>query len=116
MALNPFADCFNHADEGCKVEYGPMGFKIFSDRVYEKDEEIYISYGSHSNDLLLAEYRFILLENKWDELRLDHIILSELSTEQQAQFEGVGFLGKYVLDQYTVCHRAQLLCGYSVCR
>lgn len=68
MALNPFADCFNHADEGCKVEYGPIGFKISSDRVYEKDEEIYISYGSHSNDFLLVEYRFILLENKWDEL------------------------------------------------
>lgn len=108
MALNPFADYFNHADEGCKVEYGPMGFKIFADRVYEKDEEIYISYGSHSNDFLLVEYGFILSENKWDELQLDHIILSELSTKQRDQLEGVGFLGKYVLDQNTVCHRTQV--------
>lgn len=108
MALNPFADHFNHAGEGCRVEYGAMGFKIFSDRVYEKDEEIYISYGNHSNDFLLAEYGFILSENKWDELQLDHIILSELSTKQRDQLQGVGFLGKYVLDQYTVCHRTQV--------
>jgi hypothetical protein len=108
MALNPFADYFNHAEEGCKVEYGPMGFKIFSDRIYEKDEEIYISYGNHSNDLLLAEYGFILSENKWDEVQLDHIIFSELSTKQRDQLEGAGFLGKYVLDQYTVCHRTQV--------
>jgi hypothetical protein len=75
MALNPFADDFNHADEGCKVEYGPMGFKTLSDRVYEKDDETFISYGRHNNDFLLAEYSFILPENKWDELQLDHITL-----------------------------------------
>jgi hypothetical protein len=108
MALNPFADYFNHADEGCSVQYGPVGFKIFAERVYEEGEEINISYGSHSNDFLLTEYGFILSENKWDEIRLDHIIISELSTKQRDQLEGIGFLGKYVLDKYTVCHRTQV--------
>jgi hypothetical protein len=108
MALNPFADYFNHADQGCLVEYGPMGFKISSDRVYENDEEIYISYGNHSNDFLLAEYGFILSRNKWDEVQLDHILLAELSTRQRAQLEEVGFLGKYVLDQHIICHRTQV--------
>lgn len=108
MALNPFADYFNHADEGCLVEYGPTGFKISCDRVYEKDEEVYISYGNHSNDFLLAEYGFILSRNKWDEVLLDQIVLAELSARQQDQLEEVGFLGKYVLDQHTVCHRTQV--------
>jgi hypothetical protein len=108
MALNPFADYFNHAGEGCKVEYGPMGFKTLSDRVYGKDDEIFIAYGSHSNDFLLAEYGSILPGNKWNELQLDHIILSELSTKQRDQLEGACLLGKYVPDQYTVCHRTQV--------
>ncbi len=108
MVLNPFADYFDHADEGCSVEYGPKGFKISSDRVYERDDEIYISYGSHSNDFLLAEYGFILPGNKWDEIQLDHILLAELSTRQRYQLEELGFLGKYALDHGTVCHRTHV--------
>jgi hypothetical protein len=108
MALNPVADYFNHADEGCTVEFGSNGFTIFSDRVYEKGEEIFISYGKHSNDFLLTEYGFILSENTWDEIRLDHVILPEFSTTQLDYLSNAGFLGNYILDQRTVCHRTQV--------
>ena len=75
MALIPFADYFNHADVGSVVTFSPSGYKICTDRQIEKGEEIYISYGNHSNDFLLAEYGFILDENKWDEISLDELIL-----------------------------------------
>jgi hypothetical protein len=114
LALAPFADYFNHADTGCSVTFSPEGITIKSDKVYEKGEEIYISYGSHSNDFLLAEYGFVLEKNKWDEIRLDQVILPELSAQQQKLLEEEGFLGNYVLDQDTVCYRTQaalrLLC------
>jgi hypothetical protein len=108
MALNPFADYFNHADTGCVVEFGPKGFSIVSDRVYEEGEEMYISYGNHSNDFLLAEYGFVLLENRWDEVQLDQVILPKLSTSQRECLEEAGFLGNYMLDSQTICHRSQV--------
>jgi len=109
MALNPFADYFNHTDsQGCEVTFGPDGYKIHADHAIEKGDEIYISYGSHSNDFLLAEYGFILSENKWDETSLDSCILPLLSAKQKQQLDDVGFLGKYILDKETVCYRTQV--------
>lgn len=117
LALIPFADYFNHADTGCEVTFSPSGYKICADRQIEKGEEIYISYGNHSNDFLLAEYGFILDENKWDEISLDEDILPLFSEEQKHILKEAGFLGKFVLDRETVCYRLQvalrLLCMTS---
>jgi hypothetical protein len=114
LAFIPFADYFNHADVGCEVTFSPSGYKICTSRQIEKGEEIYISYGNHSNDFLLAEYGFILDENKWDEISLDEFVLSLFSEEQKLILNEAGFLGKFVLDRETVCYRTQaalrLLC------
>jgi hypothetical protein len=108
LAQVPFADYFNHSDTGCTKSSGSFGIKITSDRVYEVGEEIHLSYGPHSNDFLLSEYGFILDKNKWDEVRLDEVILPEISKEHQELLEEAGYLGKYVLDQDSVCHRTQV--------
>jgi len=109
MALNPFADLFNHTDaDGCGVAFGPEGYTIIANRGIESGDEIYISYGSHSNDFLLTEYGFILPENRWDEISLDPYILPLLSENQKERLDDVGFLGKYVLDNNTVCYRTQV--------
>jgi len=108
LAFIPFADCFNHADVGSKVTFSPSGYKICADRHIEKGEEIYISYGNHSNDFLLAEYGFILDENKWDEIALDEVILPLFSEEQKETLKEAGFFGNFVLDVATVCYRTQV--------
>lgn len=108
LALIPFADYFNHADVGSEVTFSPSGYKICTDRQIEKGEEIYISYGNHSNDFLLAEYGFILDENKWDEITLDEVILPLFSEEQKQTLKEAGFLGNFVLDRETVCYRTQV--------
>ena len=63
---------------------------------------------------MLAEYGFILDENKWDEISLDEFVLSLFSEEQKLILNEAGFLGKFVLDRETVCYRTQaalrLLC------
>jgi hypothetical protein len=108
LALIPFADYFNHADVGSVVTFSPSGYKICTDRQIEKGEELYISYGNHSNDFLLAEYGFILDENKWDEISLDELILPLFSKEQKHQLKEAGFLGNFALDRETVCYRIQV--------
>lgn len=107
MALNPFADYFNHSDHGCDVFFSKDGFKVVTNRAYEKEEEIYISYGNHSNDFLLTEYGFIMSNNVWDEVKLDDVILRELSDSRKENLKHAGFLGNYVLDKGAICHRTQ---------
>ena len=108
LALIPFADYFNHADVGCEVTFSPSGYQICTDRQIEKGEEICISYGNHSNDFLLAEYGFILDENKWDEISLDEVILPLFSEGQKEKLKEAGFLGGFVLDGEMVCYRTQV--------
>ena len=108
MVLQPVADLFNHADEGCGVQFDATSFEFLSKRSYEEGEEVYISYGSHSNDLLLVEYGFILETNRWDEACIDDVVLPELSSRQKEQLEERGFLGKYMVDAENVCHRTQV--------
>lgn len=110
MALQPVADLFNHADAGgCHVAFDPTGAYSFrTRRAYDKGEEVHISYGSHPNDFLLAEYGFVLARNRWDEVCLDDALLPALSRRRREDLEDVGFLGNYVLDGDTVCHRTQV--------
>lgn len=109
MALNPVADLLNHTDvNGCIVSFDDKHFTITTTKEYSVGEEIYISYGNHSNDFLLVEYGFLLAQNKWDEVCLDDVILPALSATQKEELESVSFLGNYVLDSRTVCHRTQV--------
>lgn len=108
MALQPVADLFNHADEGCAVAFDAESFSIRANRTYEAGEEVFICYGRHSNDFLLAEYGFVLEENRWDEVGLDEPVLSHLNKEQRIDLESAGFSGNYRLDAETVCYRTQI--------
>ena len=94
MALCPFIDYFNHADQGCIVDFNDEGFFVTSDRAYEPGEEIFTSYGGHSNDFLMMEYGFVLDENKWDSLLLDDLILPHLNTKTiRDRLLDAGYLG-----------------------
>lgn len=110
MVLQPVADLFNHTDKGgCNVTFDHDGsFSFKTTRPYEKGEEVHISYGTHSNDFLLVEYGFVLPSNTWDEVRLDDALLPSLTKPQKEELDEVGFLGNYVLDRETVCHRTQV--------
>lgn len=78
MALLPFADYFNHSDVEvssfflcelyvscvkwlmlcgikCDVKFDEDGYTLSATDDYEVGDEVYMSYGSHSNDTLLAE-------------------------------------------------------------
>lgn len=109
IALNPFADYFNHADVAtASASFSPQGYAIATENDIKKGDEMYISYGNHSNDFLLAEYGFVMEVNKWDEVPLDEFILPLFSETQKHKLEEAGFAGKYLLDRDYVCYRTQL--------
>ena len=117
MALNPFADYFNHSSPPtCEVSYSVKGFEIEAVRPAKAGEEVYISYGKHSNDFLLAEYGFIMDENENDSISLDDIVMKKIEEtggkrvgkSRRSNCESNGFWGKYTLDKDGVCYRTQV--------
>ncbi|KAF2010827.1 SET domain-containing protein [Aaosphaeria arxii CBS 175.79] len=112
----PIADLFNHADVGCDASFSQQGYKFIADRVYHAGEEIYTSYGDHSNDFLLTEYGFVLPENRWDAVSLDDILLPRFTEQQKNDLRDKGFLGKYFLYQETgCCFRTQVALRMLCC-
>lgn len=110
MVLQPVADLFNHSPQGCSVGFTHEGFTITTTMAAKKGEEMFIRYGSHSNDFLLVEYGFILPSdmNSFDEISLDAYILPLLSEEDKEMLESKSFLGSYMLDAETICYRTQV--------
>lgn len=120
MVLQPVADLFNHSPDGCKVSFDDTCFTITTTTSYNEGDELFIRYGSHSNDFLLVEYGFTLpgSMNPWDEICLDPYLCSEFTKRQRAELEETGFWGKYMLDSETACYRTHtalrmLCCSYS---
>ncbi|ORY60546.1 SET domain-containing protein [Pseudomassariella vexata] len=108
MVLQPVADLFNHAETGCNAAFSAVSFVVRADRAYEQGEEVRICYGRHGGDFLAVEYGFVMAENRWDEVGLDEVVMSRLSEKWRERLEEVSFLGGYVLDRETVCHRTQV--------
>jgi hypothetical protein len=108
-AMCPFMDYFNHSDIGCNPQSDSKGYSVSADRDYKAGEEVFVSYGPHTNDFLLVEYGFILDENRNDSMPLDHLLLPLLSNEQEDALTEDGFHGNYTLSigEPTICHRTQ---------
>lgn len=91
------------------MDHDLKGFTITCNREYNPGEEVFLSYGPHSNDFLLVEYGFILDTNKWDETKLDHIIIPKLSKTRKEALDDRGFLGNYTIDPSQPCFRTQVV-------
>ncbi len=104
MVLCPLIDLLNHTSESasaCKVTHDNSGFTVISQKALTggEDEELFVSYGTHSNDFLLVEYGFLLPdnENTNDSISLDSFVLPALSVEQKRRLDAKGYLGEYTL-------------------
>jgi hypothetical protein len=108
-------DYFNHSSYGCDPQNDAKGYSVTADRDYAAGEEVYVSYGAHTNDFLLVEYGFILETSSHDAVALDHLIVPHLAPEQVASLKEDGFYGEYTLSpgkgegegEPTICHRTQ---------
>jgi hypothetical protein len=108
-AMCPFMDYFNHSNAGCNPQHNAKGYSMNADRAYKAGEEVFFSYGSHTNDFLLVEYGFILDANKCDAIPLDHLLVPLLEPEQCAALKEDAFFGNYSLfpAEPIICHRTQ---------
>ncbi|KAK5264282.1 hypothetical protein LTR96_010299 [Exophiala xenobiotica] len=108
LAIVPYGDYFNHSDAGCKVSYTRSQYSVVADRPYNKGEEVFVSYGAHSNDLLLAEYGFILEDNQWDEATLDEVVIPLFTEGQSEALTNEGYFANFNLDKEGACYRTKV--------
>ncbi|PYH85959.1 ribosomal N-lysine methyltransferase [Aspergillus uvarum CBS 121591] len=98
IAMVPFADYFNHDDDAaCEVIWTGQNYLFKATRQYDQGEEIFMSYGSHSNDFLFVEYGFFLPTNPSDSIYLDDIIFQDLTIEQKKDLIGQDLFGNFEL-------------------
>ncbi|KAK5085113.1 hypothetical protein LTR24_007184 [Lithohypha guttulata] len=108
LALLPFADLFNHSSGGCEVTFSSEAYKFTTKQRIFAGEEIFTSYGEHSNDFLLAEYGFVLENNKTDAVTLDLVLLDLFNDEHRKVLESTSFWAGYVLDANHICYRTEV--------
>ncbi|KAJ5233671.1 uncharacterized protein N7469_005437 [Penicillium citrinum] len=109
MALLPFADYFNHSDVECDVKFDEDGYTLSATDDYEVGDEVYMSYGSHSNDMLLAEYGFFMDKNTSDCIYLDDIIFRDFpSADKQETLWLNQYYGNYCVNAEGVCYRTEI--------
>ncbi|OJJ97149.1 hypothetical protein ASPACDRAFT_80639 [Aspergillus aculeatus ATCC 16872] len=102
IAMVPFADYFNHDDDAaCEVIWTGENYLFKATRQYDLNEEIFMSYGSHSNDFLFVEYGFFLPTNPSDSIYLDDIIFQDLTIEQKKDLIGQDLFGNFELTSPT---------------
>ncbi|KAL4802474.1 hypothetical protein BDV18DRAFT_163876 [Aspergillus unguis] len=111
VGLVPIADYFNHANDpilkACMATFDNKGYTISATRRIEEGEEIYISYGTHSNDYLLIEYGFFLDHNPSDAIFLDDLIFKDLDKPELELLRNFDLHGDYKVTQNGPCSRTQ---------
>ncbi|THC99987.1 hypothetical protein EYZ11_000566 [Aspergillus tanneri] len=75
----------------------------------EPGEEVYMSYGPHSNDFLLVEYGFYLDVNASDSIYLDDIIFQSLTAEQKKELVLREYFGNYEVTAEGVSSNVELV-------
>ncbi|KAH7026680.1 uncharacterized protein B0I36DRAFT_331142 [Microdochium trichocladiopsis] len=105
LALIPLADLFNHTPSPgtinkprkapVAVSFSTDGYTFTATKDIVAGEEVCISYGEHSNDILLAEYGFFFTSssisqehnggNPYDSISLAEVISPLLTADQQTQ-------------------------------
>ncbi|KAJ5116414.1 hypothetical protein N7456_000762 [Penicillium angulare] len=109
MALLPFADYFNHSNVECDVKFDENEYTLRATEDYDKGDEVYMSYGSHPNDFLLAEYGFYLEKNDSDCIYLDEIVLGDIDNHEKHEELWLNqYYGEYRVTRQGVCYRTEV--------
>ncbi|KAJ2060441.1 hypothetical protein GGI17_003728 [Coemansia sp. S146] len=75
ITLAPMLDLLNHSEHASistLFDTDRREFVIKTNRPFKAGQEVFISYGPHDNLFLLAEYGFVLGQNPYQHLELDH--------------------------------------------
>lgn len=109
FTMAPYVDFLNHLSEDqCGIKIDSLGFHVFTSTSYQPDDELYFSYGPHSNEFLLCEYGFTLDYNKWNYVDITHFISILFSSEQAEFLKAKGYCGDYTVNSEGMSFRCEV--------
>ncbi|KAI5968181.1 hypothetical protein KGF57_000230 [Candida theae] len=109
FTLAPYIDFINHSpDDHCNLKIDSKGFQVFTTSSYASGEQLYFSYGPHSNEFLLTEYGFIVPNNKWDDIDLTKAILAILKPQQIEFLKQHHYFGNYTVNREGLSFRTEV--------
>lgn len=99
FTMAPYVDFLNHLSEDqCGIKIDTLGFQVFTTSAYKPNEELYFSYGPHSNEFLLCEYGFTLAQNKWNYVDITPFITLLFNAKQVKYLKARGYHGEYTVN------------------
>lgn len=109
FTMAPFVDLINHsAQDHCSLQVDHNGFHVMTSSSYSTDEEVFLSYGPHSNEFLLCEYGFVLPSNPWNDVDLTEQVTALLSEHQCEFLKEKGYLGEYTINMDGISFRVEV--------
>ncbi|KAG7843300.1 hypothetical protein KL942_000396 [Ogataea angusta] len=113
LTMVPFVDFINHAPEDhCFVSISPTkGFQVTSGpRPYSGGDQIFFSYGAHSDEFLLCEYGFMLPSrcNPWNSVDITPYVLALLKAEQSEFLKEHNYYGEYTVMSDQISFRTEI--------
>lgn len=100
FTMAPYVDFLNHScEDQCQLKIDGLGFQVYTSTAYNTNDQLYLSYGPHSNDFLLCEYGFVIpSENKWNDLDISDMIILLLKENQSEFLKANNYYGEYTIN------------------
>ncbi|CCH41620.1 SET domain-containing protein 4 [Wickerhamomyces ciferrii] len=109
FTMAPYVDFINHStNDQCKLKIDRTGFHVITTSNYKENDELYLSYGPHSNEFLLCEYGFHLSNNEWNDLDITEEVIDLMNDDQIEYLKKVGYYGDYTINKQNVSFRTDV--------
>lgn len=109
FTMAPYVDLINHTDtDHCSLNIDSKGFHVSTTCEYAAGDQLYLSYGPHSNGFLLCEYGFTIPSNRWNDVDISSHILLRLTEKQTIFLEENGYLGDYTIGNAGLSYRTEI--------
>ncbi|EGV61876.1 hypothetical protein CANTEDRAFT_131349 [Yamadazyma tenuis ATCC 10573] len=96
--MAPYVDFINHTDtDQCSLKIDGRGFHVSTTTTYEQGNQMYLSYGPHSNSFLLCEYGFTIPSNQWNDLDVSPVIIKQMNENQIEFLKANDYYGDYTI-------------------
>lgn len=109
FTMAPYVDFLNHInEEQCGIKIDTHGFHVVTSCSYKPGDELFFSYGPHSNEFLLCEYGFTLPQNKWNFIDITDFIQPLFRPHHVAFLKEVGYYGDYTVNAEGMSFRTEI--------
>ncbi|KAK6456019.1 uncharacterized protein RJT20DRAFT_127780 [Scheffersomyces xylosifermentans] len=111
FTMAPYVDFLNHScNDQCSIKIDVLGFHVQTTSSYTPGEQLFLSYGPHSNDFLLCEYGFIIpKDNKWNDLDISSFIIPLLRPRQEEFLKENDYYDNYTMTKDGLSFRTDVV-------